>query len=749
VTDDHRDTAVLDENGAADAVETVERERDSLRTGARAALGITGEENSSPPPLRQTLRESGVGWYPLLALGVLVIVDQFQGHAFSVLGPDVARSLGMSKAAVGAAVSLKLAALSLATLPMAAYVQNRPRRHTVSIVTAFAWSIITLSTGFVTGFAGLLAVLLLDGASTGSTTAVHQPLLMDSYPPQARVRSFSYYQGANSFGNVLAPLMIALLTGVFAFTWRGVFLAMGVVSIGAAFFALRLRDPGFGRWDTGRVRDLVRDGSLTDRGSEIEEETKLGFFEIVRRLLMIPTQRKILTAFGVLGVMIVPFNTFFFFFLDERWGLGPEERSLFDAYLAAVAVVVLLLFARRGEQLFRRDPAKLIRATSMLIVLTLVLVILGAVTPWFIPMALIFGVSFSLVAALTPSFYVALLAIVPPPMRPHASALAGIYLGLIGGLAGTLLLGSVDRRFGITGALIAVSVPGLIGALVLRSAAKTINDDIDRMIEEVVEEEEVKKLTSKGTHLPLLACRHIDFSYGQVQVLFDVSFSVDDGEMVALLGTNGAGKSTLLRVISGLGLPSRGSVRLYGADITFLDAERRLNLGISQIPGRSIFGPLSVAENLRLLSYSHKRDAKSIEEGIEASFDAFPVLAERRDQPAQTLSGGEQQMLALSKALILKPRLLLIDELSLGLAPAVVSSLLDTVRKINQQGTAVVLVEQSVNIALSLVHHAYFMERGQIRFDGRSEDLIGREDLLRSVFLHGAAAATETSSGAS
>src|SRR5918994_3278255 len=212
----------------------IERERSELRGAARAALGITGEDKGKAPPLRQTLRRSGAGWYPLLALGVLAIVDQFQGHAFSVLGPDVARSLGMSKGAVGAAVALKLAAISIAALPMAAYVQNRPRRHSVSIVTAFIWSVVTLSTGFVTGFAGLLAVLLLDGASTGSVTAVHQPLLMDSYPPQARVRSFSYYQGANSFGNVLAPLLIGLLTGLLAYTWRGVFLAMGVCSLLAA-----------------------------------------------------------------------------------------------------------------------------------------------------------------------------------------------------------------------------------------------------------------------------------------------------------------------------------------------------------------------------------------------------------------------------------------------------------------------------------------------------------------------------------
>ncbi|MHB8507355.1 MAG: ABC transporter ATP-binding protein [Candidatus Dormibacteria bacterium] len=210
--------------------------------------------------------------------------------------------------------------------------------------------------------------------------------------------------------------------------------------------------------------------------------------------------------------------------------------------------------------------------------------------------------------------------------------------------------------------------------------------------------------------------------------------------MVALLGTNGAGKSTLLRLVSGLGLPSGGSVRFQGADITYLGAERRVGLGIVQVPGgRAVFGPLSVVENLRLFGYSHGRNRGAVDRGIEESLAAFPRLAERRNQTASTLSGGEQQMLGLSQALILKPRLLLIDELSLGLAPKVVAELLGIVRQINEQGTAIVLVEQSVSVALSLVDHAYFMERGEMKFDGPAKDLIGRDDLLRSVFLAGAA----------
>jgi ABC-type branched-subunit amino acid transport system ATPase component len=209
--------------------------------------------------------------------------------------------------------------------------------------------------------------------------------------------------------------------------------------------------------------------------------------------------------------------------------------------------------------------------------------------------------------------------------------------------------------------------------------------------------------------------------------------------MVALLGTNGAGKSTLLKTISGIGLPSAGSVRLDGTDITYLDPDRRVRLGISQVPGgKAVFGPMSVVENLRALAYSRGTDRAAIQSGIDATFEAFPRLAERRNQLASTLSGGEQQMLGLATAFLVRPRLLLIDELSLGLAPKIVGELLDMVRRINAEGTAIVLVEQSVNVALSVVHQAYFMEKGQVRFDGPARELLDRPDLLRSVFLEGA-----------
>jgi ABC-type branched-subunit amino acid transport system ATPase component len=358
-------------------------------------------------------------------------------------------------------------------------------------------------------------------------------------------------------------------------------------------------------------------------------------------------------------------------------------------------------------------------------------------------MCLFMGLSQGFIAVLNPALTITGLSVVPARMRPHCSALLYLFLGGVGGIAGAIFLGGIDRRFGIVGTLVSLLIPGILAALILRTAAKLVPLDLDRMIDETIEEAELKRLTDSGAHLPMLACRGIDFSYGQLQVLFDVDFTVDDGEMVALLGVNGAGKSTLLRVISGLGLPTKGSVRFRGQDVTYLDAERRLRFGIAQVPGgRAVFGPLSVVENLRLFGYTLGRDRKALDAAVEECFEAFPRLAERRNQSAMTLSGGEQQMLGLSRALILKPRLLAIDELSLGLAPVIVGQLLDMVRRINAQGTAVVLVEQSVNIALSLVDHAYFMEKGQIRFDGRADELLARGDLLRAVFLEGASQGT-------
>ena len=238
-----------------------------------------------------------------------------------------------------------------------------------------------------------------------------------------------------------------------------------------------------------------------------------------------------------------------------------------------------------------------------------------------------------------------------------------------------------------------------------------------------------------------LSCEGVEVAYDKVQVLFGVDLEVEQGEIVALLGTNGAGKSTLLKAISGLVTPMAGRIVFDGRDITKADAVQTSRLGIVQVPGgKAVFPTLTVAEHFRAGTWLLARmDSAQVDARIDGVLARFPRLKERWLQQAGNLSGGEQQQLALGMALVAEPRLLIIDELSLGLAPTVVTQLLEMVRAIHEQGCTIILVEQSVNVALTIASRAYFMEKGEVRFSGATGDLLERDDILRSVFLAGAA----------
>jgi ABC-type branched-subunit amino acid transport system ATPase component len=235
--------------------------------------------------------------------------------------------------------------------------------------------------------------------------------------------------------------------------------------------------------------------------------------------------------------------------------------------------------------------------------------------------------------------------------------------------------------------------------------------------------------------MTVLAALHgVEFAYGQLQVLFGVDLEVRQGEVLGLLGTNGAGKSTVLRVLSGLAPPRRGTVSFQGQEVTGVPAERLVARGLVMVPGgKAMFPDLTVGESLEVGARMVPRGERA--ERIDRELSRFPRLAERRGSRAGSLSGGEQQQLAIAKALLVDPALLCIDELSLGLAPVVVEGLLETVRQVRTAGTTVVVVEQSLNIAVALCDRAVFLEKGVIRFEGLPRELLERGDLARSVFL--------------
>ena len=229
---------------------------------------------------------------------------------------------------------------------------------------------------------------------------------------------------------------------------------------------------------------------------------------------------------------------------------------------------------------------------------------------------------------------------------------------------------------------------------------------------------------------PVLEVEDIDVYYGPVQALRGVHLQVAEGEMVALLGANGAGKTTTLRTISGLLAPRQGRVKVNGEDIAGRAAHELVGLGVAHLPeGRELFPELTVVENLRLGHWTRRRDRRGLEERIEWVMDLLPRLRERAGQAAGTMSGGEQQMLGVARALMSNPRLLLVDELSLGLAPMVVAQLFDTLEEVNRQGTAVLLVEQFVHLALEHTKRAYVLVKGSVVLADSSDELLDSPEL--------------------
>jgi ABC-type branched-subunit amino acid transport system ATPase component len=277
----------------------------------------------------------------------------------------------------------------------------------------------------------------------------------------------------------------------------------------------------------------------------------------------------------------------------------------------------------------------------------------------------------------------------------------------------------------------------IIGGLLLMNGARFIRNDLSLVVEELLEEqEEHRKRFELGEAPPALQVVNADFSYGSVQVLFDVNFEIKRGECVALLGTNGAGKSTILRVISGLEVPERGVARLNGRNITYVAPESRVKLGVLLLPGgKGVFPDLSVEQNLELSAHLISKHKADIATHVDEMMVLFPELAQRRKQQARSLSGGQQQMLALARILIHRPEVLMIDELSLGLAPLVVERCLKLVDDLRARGQTMLIVEQSLNVALSIADRAIFLEKGSVRFEGAAADLLERDDLARAVFF--------------
>jgi branched-chain amino acid transport system ATP-binding protein len=236
--------------------------------------------------------------------------------------------------------------------------------------------------------------------------------------------------------------------------------------------------------------------------------------------------------------------------------------------------------------------------------------------------------------------------------------------------------------------------------------------------------------------LAMLEIKNIDVHFGVIHALKGISLTVNEGEVVTLIGANGAGKTTTLRTISGLKKPTRGEILLNGVNITETSAQERVRMGISHVPeGRRVFSTMTVLENLELGAYL-RRDKEGIAKDLKMVYERFPILADRRKQAAGTLSGGEQQMLAIGRALMSRPKILFLDEPSMGLAPLLVHEIFNIIKDINSAGTTILLVEQNASMALQIANRAYVIETGKIVLTGTGVDLM-QSDEIKKAYLGG------------
>ena len=234
--------------------------------------------------------------------------------------------------------------------------------------------------------------------------------------------------------------------------------------------------------------------------------------------------------------------------------------------------------------------------------------------------------------------------------------------------------------------------------------------------------------------MAMLEVKDLEVYYGMIQAIKGISFEVNQGEVIALIGANGAGKTTTLHTITGLLSPKKGSVLFEGQDITKVPAHKIVSMGMAHVPeGRRVFSQLSVYENLKLGAYTRK-DKSNIDKELQSIYERFPRLAERKNQLAGTLSGGEQQMLAMGRALMSKPSIVLMDEPSMGLSPTLVNEIFDIIESISKSGTTVLLVEQNAKKALSIADRAYVLETGKVVLEGDAKDLL-ENDSIKKAYL--------------
>ena len=722
--------------GAASLAATV-LEEEARREAQQAASEVLFADNLLPGvksegiSIRKGLAMGG-GATTFVVLLLLASLDELQTAAITVLAPDMRDTFGVSDGTITFIAASSSAFVVFGAIPMGWAADRMKRVPIIGWSSVFFTFMVFLSGLAPNAFAFFWARFGV-GIAKANTIPVHSSMLADTYPIGIRGRLGAIGGGSARLVAVLSPVLV----GAVAVPangpgevdgWRWAYYLFGIPVALLAIAAFFLKEPPRGQWE-----------KIDVLGESFVEEDPLpvSLDAAFSRLMQIRTIKTVVVGFSALGFGLFTVPVLESLYLEERWNLDPLDRGITITVGGLFAVLGLLYVGPKFDRLWREDPTRSLRMVGICIgVGTLFKPIQYAVpnVPLFItfgvPQTVLFIAAFAMVGPLMQS-------IVPYRLRGSGTALITLYIFFIGAAGGGLISLLFTDAWGPRTTALVLSVPtSILGGWILYRGARHIRHDLSLNVQELLDEQDEEKRRHESGEIPALQVNNLDFCYGPVQVLFDVGFELRKGETLALLGTNGAGKSTLLRVISGLGTPRRGVVRLGGRTITYTSPQLRAALGVHQLPGgKGVFPGMTVHQNLTMGAYIHRRDRDDVTGRIDRVLELFPDLAQRQGQGAASLSGGQRQMLALARVLLHDPEILLIDELSLGLAPTVVQDLLVIIERLQEQGQTIIIVEQSLNVALAVADRAIFLEKGQIRFEGPAQELLERDDLARAVFL--------------
>jgi branched-chain amino acid transport system ATP-binding protein len=677
------------------------------------------------------LRSTPYGLTPILLLGFLTFFEILDNQVFNLGSVDIARDLEISIDQIIGIVVTVGALLTVASLIVGWYGDRHKRVPIVGFGAILSGLAAATGAKALTGAWTLGASRVFDQVSDEASNVPRYSLVGDYYPPEVRGKAFSVVGGLSRTATLLSPLVAGGLIETIG--WRPAFVIFGaaIVVLGVVIL-LRLREP---------VRGYMERRALgLDEDVASAEDDPQSFGEAWRTIWAIRTLRRIFIA-DVFSNIDEVFGLFLIFFLSGEYHLSAIQRGLVLTPATAAGLFGYFIGGGLIDTFTRRNPGRVLVLRGVLQAIAAVSVLGIAFKP---PLALFVAVQavYAFGSSLTgPASNVIYAQVIPPSIRTQGLQVFGL------ARLPTLIIflpfwGTILGIYGYGAAFNAMVPMLLVGALVAASAGGFFDSDMRAAFATTAATEEWRRAKRSGRG-KLLVCRDVDVAYDGVQVLFGVDFDVEEGQIIALLGTNGAGKSTLLRAISGVQEASSGGIVFDGRDITHMPPHEIAARGVISMPGgRGIFPGLSVRENL-LLGTWMAEDEGEVETQLGEVLELFPILGDRLDSMASTLSGGEQQQLSLAQAFLAKPRLLMIDELSLGLSPAVVGELLETVRRIHERGVTIIVVEQSVNVALTLAEKAIFMEKGEVRFFGDTADLLARPDILRAVYVKGTGALTE------